>query len=365
MLGQLSKRGYMAAMFSLLLAAQAGAAGSGDDANGAISGSLMSFQPPGAAGVLHFYVSRAADSSATPPSHALIAVHGHPRDASKTFNAAVAAAQRAQRLDDTLVAAPIFQVPSALSKKCRSKGVPEAQDGDLVWTCESWLEGGLASNDPHFSSFDALDAVVAELVRQWPGLRTITVAGFSAGAQMVQHAIGFAADRPGMTLRYVVADPGTWLYFDRDRPLPQGGKAGWSSCDRSDMAGCAFDFVAGPTDCIELNQWKYGMDDIPAQLKPGAAQARRRYARADIHYLEGALDSSDGKGTASGVLDKSCAAEAQGPYRLQRGLAYAAYDRAKLAPHLDRHVTIVPGCAHDVACVFPSDAARAALFDSP
>ena len=351
-------------MFGLLLATQA-AAGSGDDATGADSGSLMTFQPPGAAGVLQLYVSRAADGSATPPSRALIAIHGHPRDANKTFNAAVAAAQRAHRLDDTLVAAPIFQVPSAESEKCRTKGVPEAQHGDLVWTCESWLEGGLASNDPHFSSFDALDAVVAELVRQWPGVRTVTVAGFSAGAQMVQHAIGFATERPGVTLRYVVADPGTWLYFDRDRPVPQGGKAGWSNCDGSDMTRCAFDVAAAATDCAGLNQWKYGMDDLPAQLKPTAAQARQRYASADIHYLEGALDSSDAKGTAYRVLDKSCAAEAQGPYRLQRGIAYAAYDRAKLAPHLDRQVTIVPGCAHDVACVFPSDAARAALFDGP
>jgi hypothetical protein len=357
----LSKSVYLAAIFGLLVAVPA--AGSGDDARGAIAGSVVSFQPPGAAGVLHFYVSRTPGIGGSSPSHALIAVHGHPRDANKTFDAAVAAAQRADRVDDTVIAAPIFQVPRPESDKCRTKGVPEAEAGDLVWTCESWLEGGLASNDPHFSSFDALDAVVAELIRQWPDLRTITVAGFSAGAQMVQHQIGFAAERPGVTLRYVVADPGIWLYFDPDRPLPQGGQAGWSSCDGSDLTRCVFEFVA-PSDCAELNQWKYGMADIPAQLQPGAAQARQRYAGADIHYLEGALDSGDAKGTYYRILDKSCAAEAQGPYRLQRGIAYAAYDRAKLAPRLDRHVTLIPGCAHDVACVFPSDAARAALFGS-
>jgi hypothetical protein len=89
---------------------------------------------------------------------------------------------------------------------------------------------------------------------------------------------------------------------------------------------------------------------------------RQRYASADISYLEGALDSSDAKGTFYGILDKSCAAAAQGPYRMQRGLAYAQYDRALLAPGKRREVVVVPGCAHYVACVFPSAAARAALL---
>ena len=96
-----------------------------------------------------------------------------------------------------------------------------------------------------------------------------------------------------------------------------------------------------------------------------AAQARARYAAADIHYLQGELDTGEGKGTAYRVLDKSCAAAAQGPYRLQRGLAYAQYDRTLLAPEKRREVTVVPGCAHDVACVFPSEAARAALLGTP
>ncbi|MDO9354509.1 MAG: hypothetical protein Q7T55_12490, partial [Solirubrobacteraceae bacterium] len=86
------------------------------------------------------------------------------------------------------------------------------------------------------------------------------------------------------------------------------------------------------------------------------------YAAADIHYLEAALDSSEAAGTFYKILDKSCAANAQGPFRLQRGQDYAAYDRAMLAPTRKREVTVVPGCAHDVACVFPSPAARAALL---
>jgi hypothetical protein len=363
--GRVSRSLCLAAVFAWLLSAPSLAAGAGEAADAA---HYLSFRPASAAGALHYYASRTVDGdmAGSPPTHALIAMHGHPRDANKTFAAAMMAAQRAGRLDDTLIVAPVFQVPAADAEKCQAKGVPQPEDGDLLWTCESWIEGGLASNDERFGSFDALDAVVAELRKQWPTLRTITIAGFSAGAQMVQHYIGFAAEQPGAVRRYVVSDPGIWLYFDRDRPQPlqQGAPADWSACSASATPPCAFGLVAAAPDCTDVNHWKYGMDDLPAHLKANAAEARRRYAQADIHYLEGALDTGEGKGTFYRILDKSCAAEAQGPYRMQRGLAYAAYDRMRLAPKRDRHVTLVPDCAHDVACVFPSDAARVALFGS-
>jgi hypothetical protein len=101
---------------------------------------------------------------------------------------------------------------------------------------------------------------------------------------------------------------------------------------------------------------------LPPQLRVSAAEARARYAAADIVYLEGGLDSGTAPGTYYRILDKSCAAEAQGPYRLQRGLAYAQYDRTLLAPDRHREVSVVPGCAHDVVCVFGAPAAREALL---
>ncbi len=61
-------------------------------------------------------------------------------------------------------------------------------------------------------------------------------------------------------------------------------------------------------------------------------------------------------------LNKSCAAKQQGPYRLQRGIAYAEYDRGVLAPTQQRRIVIIPGCAHDVACVFSSALARPLLL---
>lgn len=241
----------------------------------------------------------------------------------------------------------MFQVAADQAARCSSPGVPPRRLETSCGPAGSWIEGGPSANGARVTSFAAMDALVAELVRRWPGLRTVTVAGFSAGGQMVQHYIGFANPAPAgasssaatVALRYVVADPGTWLYFDAWRPHP-------------------------PADgtCPGVNRWKYGTDDLPASLGRNAAQARERYAAADVHYLEGALDGSDARGTYYGILDKSCAAMAQGPYRLQRGLAYAEYERTLLAPGRRREVVVVPGCAHDVACVFPSEAARAVLL---
>lgn len=330
-----------------------------------------SFQPPQFGGAMHFYASRTPGAApGAQPTRALVAMHGHPRDANKTFDAALSAVRKGGALADTLVVAPVFQVAPEGAARCITDGVPAARPGDLLWTCSSWLEGGRSTNGARVGSFAAMDALVTELTQRWPSLRTITVAGFSAGAQMVQHYIGFAADRPSnaLTVRYVVADPGTWLYFDPVRPQAtrDGLPVEWSACGSGEETWRNCSVELSPPDakaCPASNRWKYGVDELPATLLGrDATQARRRYADADIRYLEGALDSSDAKGTFYRILDKSCAAAAQGPYRMQRGLAYAQYDRAFLAPTKQRQVEIVPGCAHDVACVFPSEAARDALL---
>lgn len=335
---------------------------------------FLGFDLPGAAGRLHYYASRSDTGSpeaGMAPTTALVVMHGHPRDANRSFDAGLRAARAAGRLGDTLVVAPLFQVGDADAARCRTRGVPAAEPGDALWTCGGWLEGAPSLGTRPIGAFAALDALVAELHRRWPSLKTVTLAGFSAGAQMLQHAVGLAADPPaGLRLRYVIADPGSWLYFDPVRPVPQrdAQAVDWAACG----SGAAFpggcDFALQPPDaaaCPGHDRWKYGTGGLPAALGRDAAQGRARYAAAEVHYLEGALDSSADKGTYYPILDKSCAAMLQGPYRLQRGVAYAAYDRALLAPAQARQVTVVPGCAHDVGCVLPSDAARAALFPAP
>jgi hypothetical protein len=261
-----------------------------------------------------------------------------------------------------VVLAPLFQVAGSAARRCQFPGNPPAQSGDALWTCSSWINGGAAEGGGP-SSFAALDALIAHVTQSWPRVRTITLAGFSAGAQFVQHYAGFARAPAGIRLRFVVADPGTWLYFDPQRPLPllDGQPADWTRCND---ASCEFGWRlldrAATTACPQANRWKYGTEALPPVLGSSANEARARYAAADASYLEGALDAGDRKGSFVGILDKSCAAELQGPFRLQRGLAYAAYAKRFLGAN--HPFAIVPGCAHDVTCVFPAETARGFLF---
>ena len=330
----------------------------------------FSFTPPNQSGRMHFYSSLdpAAKESVALMTRALVAMHGHPRDANKTFNAALAAVKGAGVGANTVVVAPVYQVATDQEKKCSTQGVPRAAQGDLTWTCETWLEGGASVGPTGISSFAAMDALIVQLKKDFPNLATITVSGFSAGAQMVQHYIGFAADlaTPDLKVRYVVSDPGAWLYFDRERvqPVLNGTQVPWSQCQggTQGLGNCELKITAPNTSCKGINTWKYGLEQLPSGLPRDAVQARAHYSAADVSYMEGALDSSQAEGTYYGILDKSCAANAQGPYRMQRGIIYAFYDRTLLAPDKKRTVTIVPNCAHDVACVFPSQQARAVLF---
>ncbi len=328
-----------------------------------------SLELPDHAGSLHYYASLAPAQAG--PQNALIVIHGHPRDANVSFQAGISTARKAGRLADTLIVAPLFQVASETSGHCQTPGLPPAEPEDALWSCESWLDGGVSAGPRGISSFAALDTLVGNLKKLWPSLTTITFAGFSAGAQMLQRQIGFAAEAPaGMRLRYVVADPGTWLYFDPERPQLQLGAqaAGAADCGAPAVfpGSCSIKFaLPAGENCATSNHWKYGTNQLPAQLLRNASEARAHYAAADIHYLEGELDSSDHKGGFYSILDKSCAAQQQGPYRLQRGVAYAAYDRQFLATDGRHAMTIIPACGHNVDCVLGAAEARNILFRIP
>ncbi len=314
-------------MFGLFLSAMVAEAG-------VASARTVNTVPLGHGLNLDYYVSA---PPGTNEANILIVVQGYTRDANRTFDAAAEAAAKSGRSADTLIVAPIFQVPVREDGKCHFHGVPPAKTGDALWHCGDWAHGSRAINGP-VTSFEAMDLLVASLLQRDPAAHTVTIAGFSAGGQFVQHYIGFAnASATAVKFRYVVSDPSEFVYFDPERPVP------------------------GSAICPKYNDWKFGTDHLPAELGRDAAAARAAYVRADVNYLEGALDTGTGRGTAYRLLGKNCAAELQGPYRLQRGEAYAVYDRAALA-HGAHSLTIVPGCAHSVTCVFPSAAARDVLF---
>jgi len=287
-----------------------------------------------AAGNFHYFIATSHVTKST--TSVLIVLHGYPRDVSATLNAALQAEHDNPAARRVPIIAPLFQVSIAQSSHCDSPDLPAALPADTLWNCHSWLDGGLDSRGK-LSAFQAIDQLIAHLKQRWPALRQITLAGFSAGGQFVQHYVAFARPPESVRLRYVIGDPGSWLYFDRRQET---------------------------TDCPSINDWKYGLDSVPAWLTHQVAGARDRYRAADISYIEGGDDHGKGWGAYYRILDKSCAADSQGRYRLDRGIRYAQYDREVLKPLKPHLLRVVDGCRHDVRCVFSSSAGKQVLFTS-
>ena len=79
------------------------------------------------------------------------------------------------------------------------------------------------------SSFQVIDDLLRSLDdrKRLPTLASIVLAGHSGGAQLVQrYAVLNQIDGPlrrdGIAVRYVVANPSSYLYLTKERPRPDG-----------------------------------------------------------------------------------------------------------------------------------------------
>jgi pimeloyl-ACP methyl ester carboxylesterase len=222
----------------------------------------------------------------------------------------------------------------------------------LRWGPNDWKLGYDARGPAPISSFDVLDAILTRLAdpQIFPELRTVVIAGHSAGGQFVQRyaAVGHGQApllQRGVHLRYVVANPSSYVYFTTDRPIEADQRAEGST----------------PV-CPEVNRWEYGLEgSLPSYVsRPVNPQALERdYLARDVVYLLGTADNDP----AHHQLDRSCAAEPQGATRFDRGLRYFA--NLSSGPHgeLTQRLLAVPGIGHHSLQMLSSVCGRAALFD--
>lgn len=265
---------------------------------------------------------------------ALIIVHGRLRNAQTYLHSAEQAAAQAGQSARTLVIAPQFLNQLDIERHA-------LPDTLLRWHANDWMAGEPALGPKPLSSYAALDAILQRLSdrRQFPALKAIVIAGHSGGAQVVQRyaLIGHWAPPPGIALRYVIANPSSYAWFDPSRPV-QG-----------------FD----PATCPGFNTWKYGLEQLPAYAAgKSAAQLEQAYTQREITYLLGQQDTDPNHP----ALDKSCAAEAQGAYRLIRGHNYVDYLRQRHPLGLAQRLVEVPGVGHDGERMLTSPEGQAALF---
>jgi hypothetical protein len=271
----------------------------------------------------------------------LILVHSADRTAEGYFGVGVAAARLTGALDDTLVIAPRFASRDGLT--CSDT----LAAGELNWPCEgnSWRSGGVARGTT-LTSFDLADAILRKVARKaaFPNLRAIVLSGHSAGGQFVTRyqMANRVDDTLGVPLRYVVANPSSYAYPDPLRPIWKNGQIIFEPFD-----GRA---------CASYDQWPYGLAERAGYTQDArAGTLRRQLAERSVTYLLGEDDVFP-----VALFDGSCAAMAQGPTRLERGRAFAAYVNQKLGGH--HTVIVVPLCGHDVRCMFTAEAALPVLF---
>ena len=274
-------------------------------------------------------------------TRALIVVHGQGRDADNYFRTGLAAAFLANGLANTIVISPRFASNNGTG--CRDT----LAENEVNWPCtgDSWRSGGTATNDGKITSYDFMDEIVRKLARKdrFPNLKAVVISGHSAGGQFVTRyeMSNRIHETIGVQLTYVVSNPSSYSYLDADRP---GGA-------NNEMRS-----FGDARNCTTYDSWPYGLRNRTGYAaKLSDDQLRTQLATRPVTYLLGELDVLPLAG-----FDSSCPAMAQGPTRLARGQAFAAYVKAKYsAPH---QVTVVPLCGHNARCMFTSEIALPILF---
>ncbi|WP_241302828.1 alpha/beta hydrolase [Burkholderia stabilis] len=306
----------------------------------AVADQRVAVDTPQGSAALPVYADRPLDKAAPDVTRVFVVIHGTLRNADAYYASGRQVVEKAGAAGNgTMVVAPQFLTRAdtrAFSLDART----------LAWTQEGWKGGEPARQPGPVSSFAALDALLAHFADRslYPALTTVVVIGHSAGAQLLQrYAVagheGDALAHAGIAVRYVVANPSSYLYFDDERP------------DGQVLAGGA---------CPGATQWKYGLKSAPPYVaSQDAGDLETRYVARNVVYLLGQADTNP----YTHFIDRSCAAMAQGPYRLARGLAYFDYLKKRHPSDLAQHVVEVPGVGHDNLGMFTSACGLAVLFD--
>jgi hypothetical protein len=274
---------------------------------------------------------------------AFVLVHGAGRDADQYFRTAVAAAFLAGALEDTIVVSPRF---ASKTGSCSDA----LAENEINWPCtgDSWRSGGVSVSHKELASYDFMDELMRKLANRqvFPNLKAIVLAGHSAGGQFVNRyeMSNKVHDSLGVPVTYVVSNPSSYGYPDKNRPAGADGK---------EMAA-----FADESKCRAFNRWPYGFENRGNGYTSAIPddQLRKNLAARTAVYLLGELDILPLAG-----FDSSCSAMAQGKTRLARGQAFGKYVVEKYGAK-DHKTVVVPLCGHNARCMFTAETTLPIVF---
>ncbi len=260
-------------------------------------------------------------------------------------------------LDNTLVISP--RLASNDGVGCQDLLGPE----EISWHCNTWRSGGPSISHPSVTSFDLIDEILRKVARKavFPNLKSIVVAGHSAGGQVVNRyeMTNQVHDRLGVPVTYVVSNPSSYAYPDDGRPTIAAysltaNAPGYIPATPADPQ--PFRPLSDARNCATYDQWPFGLKQRTGySAKQTDEQIKTQLAARTTTVLLGELDI-----LPLGGFDGSCPAMAQGPTRLARGQAFAK--RVNETLRAKHTVTIVPLCGHNARCIFTSDVALPVIF---
>lgn len=299
-------------------------------------------------------------------TRAVVGVHGASRDADNYFRHLLAAAFLAGGLDNTVVISPRFA-----SMNCAA-GPDTVAERELTWQCNGparWTAGGSATDNEGVTSFDVADELLKRLARResFPNLRTIVLAGHSAGGQFVSRyqMANQVHETLEIPLTYVVANPSSYGYLDGMRPSVSVLAANVSALGPGYVATlpakppAPFIPFGDAGNCTTYDRWPYGLQGrVGYSARLTDDQLKKQASSRPVIYLLGGLDILPLFG-----FDDSCAAMAQGPTRLARGLAYRQYINERFGAKHD--VRVVPACGHNARCMLTDNTVLGLLFQKP
>jgi hypothetical protein len=278
---------------------------------------------------------------------AVVVFHGKGRNVEGYFHALERAAEKAESdSQHSLLLAPQF----LREEDVEAHHLPQQF---LRWHAGSWTAGEPALGPVQLSTFEVIDELLVILGnhQQFPNLRRIVLVGHSGGGQLLNRyaIVGTEINKlgsAGVGLRFVIANPSSYFYFSDDRPLADGSFAPFRSAS-----------------CPDFNHWRYGRANAPSYVGDTSRAAwesrEQRYAITEVIYLLGADDTDP----AQVDLDTSCAGEAEGSERLDRGKAYFRYLKGRHADNFRQQLWLVPGVGHVGSHMVDSACGIAAIFD--